>query len=419
MQYVNDDMDELFRKAAKDYPLNTGGADWEKLQKALEEPPAGEGPPAGKRDRRHLLWLLLLLPLPWICTQFTGDSDKGTATVPAVHKEVSTPVDIRPIDKYTPSVKDQGNAITGPVGSSNSAVVSRPTLIGSTPEEQDIVYKAARNDRHVINNDREGVEDTGLPITTKDKEETNMEVVDPALTMEKIVATPDSSGKKQETPVPTEPTDTTAPVQPDQKKEPAPKARRFYAGVIGGADITSIEMQKVRKIGYDLGGVVGYSINDRWSVEAGLLSSEKAYYSSGEHLYKAYTLPGTKLLEAEGDCRMWEVPLVVRYRFNPGKRSGWFASAGSSSYFMKEESYDYTYYYTATGQEVKRSRSYYSDSRHLFAAAQLSGGYSRRLGKAVELRIEPYLKLPLRKVGYYKLPLTSFGVHAGITRKLF
>ena len=37
MQYVNDDMDELFRRAAKDYPLNTNSADWEKVKNKLAD----------------------------------------------------------------------------------------------------------------------------------------------------------------------------------------------------------------------------------------------------------------------------------------------------------------------------------------------------------------------------------------------
>ena len=32
---MNDDMDELFRRAAENYPLNTGTADWNELQKKL------------------------------------------------------------------------------------------------------------------------------------------------------------------------------------------------------------------------------------------------------------------------------------------------------------------------------------------------------------------------------------------------
>src|SRR5687768_1584658 len=81
MQYVNDDMDELFRRAAKDYPLNTDSSDWEKVKKGLSDPAAGGGnKPSNGNNRKHFLWLLLLLPLPWICDQYSGDAAKHNAT---------------------------------------------------------------------------------------------------------------------------------------------------------------------------------------------------------------------------------------------------------------------------------------------------------------------------------------------------
>jgi hypothetical protein len=418
MQYVNDDMDELFRKAAKDYPLNTGGADWEKLQKALEEPPAGSERRSGRDNRRHLLWLLLLLPLPWICTRYDGDGNKDTANAPALQKRVNRTVPAgseRVVQEVEYDVPVQERP-------SKPTVSSSPGLLSAASiQERAAGLKGHRSNNALTGKDWDRMrssESATDAIKSQEYEYRQEEAEDVERSAEQESVA--STEKKEVTPASAQDTTDSIATKPaTTKKVPVQKSKRFYAGIIGGADITSIEMQKVKKIGYDVGVVAGYAFSDKWSVEAGVLSSEKAYYSSGEHLYKAYLLPGTKLLEAEGDCRMWEVPLVVRYRFQPGKKSGWVASVGSSSYFMKEESYDYTYYYTTTGQEVKRSRSYYNDSRHLFAAAQLSGGYNRRVGKSMEVRIEPYLKLPLRKVGYYDLPLTSFGVHAGITKKLF
>ena len=49
MQYVNDDMDELFRKAAKDYPLDTSGSDWSKVAAALQH----AADPAGRTGTKH------------------------------------------------------------------------------------------------------------------------------------------------------------------------------------------------------------------------------------------------------------------------------------------------------------------------------------------------------------------------------
>jgi hypothetical protein len=69
MQPINDDMEELFRRAAKDYPLNTDNGNWDELLHKMNSPSEVHTPPA--RDKRRFLWLLLLLPLFFICSRYT------------------------------------------------------------------------------------------------------------------------------------------------------------------------------------------------------------------------------------------------------------------------------------------------------------------------------------------------------------
>src|SRR5688500_6573411 len=62
MQQVNNDMDDLFKKAAEEYPLQTGGADWNKVHKALQQTEGSPG--AEKREgRRRFTVLFLLFPM--------------------------------------------------------------------------------------------------------------------------------------------------------------------------------------------------------------------------------------------------------------------------------------------------------------------------------------------------------------------
>src|SRR5690242_254884 len=78
MQYVNDDMDELFRRAAENYPLDTGNANWNKVWAALQHP---EEQPVEKPDRkRRFFWLFALLPLTAVGYYFLQHS-------PAAQKE--------------------------------------------------------------------------------------------------------------------------------------------------------------------------------------------------------------------------------------------------------------------------------------------------------------------------------------------
>ena len=86
---------------------------------------------------------------------------------------------------------------------------------------------------------------------------------------------------------------------------------------------------------------------------------------------------------------------------------------------MKKEDYAYTYYYPQTGQVYLYEHTYKNESRNILSIANLSVGYTKKLGKVAELRLEPYVKIPLGGVGYGELPLLSTGIRAGFVRRLF
>ncbi|MEJ7625455.1 MAG: outer membrane beta-barrel protein [Ferruginibacter sp.] len=193
---------------------------------------------------------------------------------------------------------------------------------------------------------------------------------------------------------------------------------KFYAGIIAGPDVSSVKLQIVKKTGFGLGLVTGYHINKKWSVETGLLFDKKYYSTDGKHFsLKNMPISGYYTIDyADGSCNMLEIPLNIRYQFKQKERSALFVSAGMSSYLMKKEYYNYTI--TRYGVSYTKDATY-NESRNNFASvANISGGYTRKLG-SMEFRIEPYLRLPLRKVGIGSLPLQSAGLHIGITKKFF
>src|SRR5215207_6767326 len=120
MQSLNDDMDELFRRAAEQYPLNTDGADWNKVMQKLphsneELPETGKN----KKDFRYLL-LLLLLPIGFICGRYLGNNHKD-ATTPG-NKEVSIASE-PPVVQNKPIVAGQNKGKTNTIASESQ---SRP-----------------------------------------------------------------------------------------------------------------------------------------------------------------------------------------------------------------------------------------------------------------------------------------------------
>ena len=116
---------------------------------------------------------------------------------------------------------------------------------------------------------------------------------------------------------------------------------------------------------------------------------------------------------------MWELPLQLRYSFKKQSRHQWFAAVGTSSYFMKSEDYDFAYYYQQSNRTVIHNRKYNTAYTHLFATLNLSGGYLISIKKIGDLRLEPYLKLPLKSMGTGALYLQSAGLRFTVTRTIF
>ena len=104
---------------------------------------------------------------------------------------------------------------------------------------------------------------------------------------------------------------------------------------------------------------------------------------------------------------MWDIPVNVRYNIAPRKSSNFFASAGLSSYLMKEEDYNYFYYYN--GNPVNRFRSYYTDDKQWFSVLNLSVGYERKISKTLSLQAEPFFKQPLKGIGFGSVKLNTTG----------
>lgn len=135
MQSVNDDMDELWRRAANEYPLNTGGADWDKVASRLGIPPE----PPKRRDRRYL-WLLLLLLVPVVCMHpfplglgTSGDAPATPGASASVQRTKPSGIPSNPAQSNVSRIS------TGKAGSGlpGSQPVSQPSAAGASVAKPD------------------------------------------------------------------------------------------------------------------------------------------------------------------------------------------------------------------------------------------------------------------------------------------
>ena len=427
MQHVNDDMDELFRRAGEEYPLDTSGADWSKIAKELNLPATEKAAP--ESSNKKLLWLLLLLPFSFICTQYFSDESAGETSVSKIEK--NTPA--------TEAIATKASASTDTkINQQNSSKKKETTVVNDASVNFDVVYNTNINTNT-------GLQKTGLTANTENrkaaaKKNANFTMADASFDRlasvaevfsEEITASqtnrdgidfiPKSYPSFLNISISADHKNIAEVKSETKKSQQQNKSKKFYIGIMGGLDATSVKFQKVENAGYDVGLLFGFSLNKKWSIETGAFLDKKFYYSNGEYFNtsKIYMPPNSEISMVDGNCIMWEVPVKLLYNFKDKGNHSWFVSTGVSSYFMTKQDYEYEYYYPMTGQSYNSYKSYNSASNHILSVAQFSGGYTHKLGKIGELRIEPYIKMPLKGVGIGSLYLRSAGIQIGVTRKMF
>ncbi|MDH7462113.1 outer membrane beta-barrel protein [Chitinophagaceae bacterium 26-R-25] len=480
MQYIDDNMDELFRKAAEEYPLRTPEPDWSRIESALQ---SGNNNPlrAGrdKNDRRRFFWFLLILPLGFVFTHniksgsgvnkintvAAGKSGDEKNSTPASQQLATTNSNIQYPDKTEASDKNpislerktndnpislknekqSGKLFNHPKTETNDLTTN--TSSSNPRNAQDITYdnqrsksksrknqksgniisisdrnqeSISRNDRQSISNksvSNRSISDNDQPSISKSNEDQASISND----QQNISNIPLKNTNPQPGPLVEKHKDsiainnTVAATKKNEIKVEKGKQHGIYISILGAADVSTIKMQTVEHIGFGAGILVGYQFNKKWAIESGVLWDKKQYYSDGEYFDTKNTgiPPAVQVLNVDGACNMFEVPVSARYNFSFKKKGNFFATAGLTSYFMKKEEY---YYYAKHGSSYYGAeRTYNNSGNNLFSVMTLSAGYEYKLGKIGSLRTEPYLRLPLTGVGIGNLPISSIGLQVGIT----
>ncbi len=187
---------------------------------------------------------------------------------------------------------------------------------------------------------------------------------------------------------------------------------RIGLRVVAAPDLTTVGFRDFTKPSTSAGLLLEYAISDRWLISAGGMYTRKLYAARGSD-YKPVgsywtNRQGIYLNTVAADCRIIDIPLNVRYNAIQRTKGNWFASAGLSSYLMKNEDYDYEYY--ENNQLKNRSWNVRNSDNHLFAIGNLSGGYERNVNRRFSWQIEPFVKVPLGGVGFGRVRLISSGV---------
>lgn len=184
----------------------------------------------------------------------------------------------------------------------------------------------------------------------------------------------------------------------------------FSAGVVLSPDLSTVgTLSHFTRPGYKFGIQAGYRFNRNLSLRAGLMYSKVQYTAYGDDYRppSGFWGQGEAAYETEGLCLILDIPVSLRYDLYHFRESRLYASAGLASYIMLNEKYrfDYQSDYAAGA----KSWSGKTGTRHWMSNASLSVGYEVDISHRFSLRAEPFMRIPLREVGWGNVRLYSVG----------
>lgn len=410
MQGVNDDMDDLFRKAAEHYPLKTDSDNWDSVLNKMDatEPAM---PAKTKKNFRKLLWLLVLIPFGWLCNNYFIGNDNVTARKdsPTIEQAVKT--------MSSSTEPEEQNSISQQKSSSTKKIQDRGI--------SNVIYKTPAASRSV----NAFYNRTSIKKTSKDFDQSgyqNIEDINNIFSPALFSKTPDllslnmvddniysNAISKVNTPKVLLDSNVLKTISKLKKEQSSSKS--FFMTLLAGPDISTIRFQKITHTGFNIGVMAGYNFSKRFSLQTGLIYNKKTYYSEGAYFStKKLDIPQNYIIKTvDGSCQMYEVPLIAGYSLS-NKKNSVVLNAGISSYLMKGENYNYLVVHNGFG--YAKSEKY--KNRSVNVAAAVIGGLTLRnkLSQTTSLNLEPYFKIPLKGVGVGALPITSGGLNIGLTR---
>ncbi len=443
MEYLNEDMDDLFRRAGEQYPLKTNNSDWNGVLGRLQPQVGGASSyelEAGRKgnNKKKFLWLLLLLPLSMVTIiYFSGSTGKRNVQV----SQKVIPSSSSTAGEKTPANKMSASGVAILERSINKSVrqqqttnlyknILKSTLAAISIQTQKHSAISNQNLHQEANNQDFAAEKLSQASSSSNKKEVaeNPDPVQNSLT-EKVQAAGIAADKNPTAAKPDEVQKSVAsasakePVVKGQisKKESKPakvsagKEKGIYISLLAGPDFSTVKFQPVKSTGYSVGLLAGYRFSKHISLEAGLFWDKKQYYSDGKYFNKSKTnIPNAvSIKDLDGSCNMFEIPVALRYDFAFNRKGRFFATSGLTAYIMNKE--DYSYNAEGYGNSWSQNVYYHNSGNNLFSIMQFSAGYEYKWRKIGQIRIEPYVKIPLVGIGIGNLPIASAGLRLGIT----
>jgi hypothetical protein len=195
---------------------------------------------------------------------------------------------------------------------------------------------------------------------------------------------------------------------PAEQEKPAEDYAKWAVRLGYSPDLSSVGFKNFTKPGAAFSLLIEYGLSPRLYLQSGISWSQKDYYANAsEYKLMEYVTKYNTPYAVDGECTMIEVPLGLRYNLIQKSQSKLFIGTGVSSYYAQKEKYKYHYAKYVYDQKPgwKGKTGWF-----LLSHINASVGYERSITKKLSLVAEPYIRIPVKGVGYGKVNLMTIGM---------
>lgn len=185
----------------------------------------------------------------------------------------------------------------------------------------------------------------------------------------------------------------------------------FSVGIIAGPDFSTVgALENFYKPGFKIGATVAYNWNRNWGLSGGLVYASVNYTAGGNEYSPPndYWTYGVVPKKSTAACAILSIPIRLTFNFMQLQDSRFYATAGITSYIMLEETYQFDYARDNASHLIQKW-NVQTGNQYWLSNATFSIGYEWDVNNTISLRIEPYINIPIRKVGWGNVALYSTG----------
>jgi hypothetical protein len=415
-QRSNNKLDELFQKAAEEYPLKTNNKNWDIVSAKLHSTPASLSNKKNRKWKYSVLMALLLAGSFFVVKNInkkTADIH-GKQTASHLNSEKNNPQKKTGISKTSPS------ELLAKAPEHPKTVINNSILAGNA----DVFFqkKKTSNDVSPINLEKEQIEASQQSVNYL-KENTN----NPDGSVEEFNNIQNNLAGINKNDLATDDESTVNETNSSDKagKKDAPikfrlQPKTFYGMLFFAPDFSTVKFQHVNKPGYSIGVALGYRINNRLSAEIGLQRLHANFYSDKKYVDTSNLKPRSaakKLENLNGNHKITQVPVAIKYNLLKNN-DHLFVTAGTTVALLTHaEKYDYNLVRNGSLHDVHKEFSAITGTK-FFSSINFSVGYQAAVTNMFDIKVEPYYQAATKGLGIGKLPISNFGVNIGIIKDI-